>query len=98
MQDGVFIDRRTTLSGNADDLRALAHILNGTGFGVGLWVLIWPEPYKLAVLSAMAAFVAALAVKILSHQQLAITDARGKDSRPRISALFLMPALVVPLR
>ncbi|HEX4159389.1 MAG TPA: hypothetical protein VHY79_13020 [Rhizomicrobium sp.] len=98
MQDGVFTDTRTTVSYDPDSLRLFARVLNGIGFAIGFWVLAWPQPYKLAVLGAMTAFVAALAVKLLSRQRLGITDARGGNSRPGVQALFLMPALVVPLR
>jgi hypothetical protein len=68
------------------------------GFSIGAWGLLLPVPYRLAVLGNMGAFVVALAMKVISRQQLAITDAKAGDSRPRIQGLFVMPALVVALR
>ncbi|HLY04980.1 MAG TPA: hypothetical protein VKR31_04460 [Rhizomicrobium sp.] len=78
-----------------DAWRAIARALDAIATGIGLWVLMWPQPYKLAILSAMTAFAAALAIKVLSRQRLAITDAKAGDSRPRLQLLFLMPALAI---
>lgn len=98
MQDGVFTDRRATLGFEPDEWKLFLQILNGIGFGVGFWVLIWPWPYRIAVLSGMAAFLAALVIKMRSHQGLGITDAKRGVYRPGIPALLLMPALAVALR
>lgn len=98
MRGGTLIHSWTTRTREPDAWRALAYALDAIGFGIGLWVLMWPAPYNLAILSAMAAFPAALAIKALSHQRLAITDARAGDSRPRLQLLFLMPALALAVR
>ena len=98
MQDAIFTGAQRMRALEPDAWSRFARVLDGIGCGIGLWLLIWPQPYKLAILSAMTAFIGALAAKVFSRQRLAITDAKKGDLRPRIQMLVLMPPLALALR
>ncbi|HEX3663972.1 MAG TPA: hypothetical protein VHU23_01905 [Rhizomicrobium sp.] len=98
MHNSVVGDGLPIRARSPDAWRYSARILDAIGYGIGLWLLLWPEPYKFAVVSAMTAFLAALAIEMLLRQRLGLADPRRGDQRPRIQMLFVMPALALALR
>jgi hypothetical protein len=92
---GDAVDLRCT---HLAQLEKFAKGLDYLGAAIGIWALIWPAPYAIAILSAVATVLLALALKVLSHSLFSLRDDARTDPRPKIGMLFSVPAIAVMAR
>lgn len=86
-------DRRRTLRA----LRAGARAIALVGWTVAVWVWVYPRPYDLALLYAVALPIAAMSLHLWSTGLLRL-DFRVEHPTPSVAALFYPPALAYFLR
>ena len=85
--------RRTNLR----QLRAAARTVGILGWAIAIWVWMYPRPYDLALLCALALPVAAMTLHLWSLGLLRL-DYRVEHPAPSIASLFYPPALALFLR
>ncbi|MCU0290488.1 MAG: hypothetical protein MUF10_00645 [Thermoanaerobaculaceae bacterium] len=77
--------------------RRLAWILNGGGLAAGLWAMLRPVPYHLAIWTCLAMPLAAL-LSVRGLRGAIKLDARRGSPLPDVGLAFLMPCLGLALR
>lgn len=77
--------------------RRIGRIANGAAVAVGVWGLLYPHPYELAMLLLAAGpwFAFALAARSPGTYQL---DQRRNEARPTLAILMYLPALALAMR
>jgi len=75
----------------------IAKGLNAAGIGVGLWVLFYPRPYRLALSADALVFSVAWVVAFAGRGAYQLERER-KDPRPALGAALIVPAAALALR
>lgn len=81
----------------ARQLRSAATALNALAWGVAVWAWIFPRPYELVLMMAVALPLAALAIHLWTRGFFRL-DLQAENPTPSIAALYYAPALALFLR
>ena len=80
-----------------EGVRRVGMVANGLGWGLALWVFLWPHPYWLAVLIGVLSPFGAWGLCLWSGRQIAVTEQKG-DGRVDVTGLTWFAALAVAVR
>lgn len=80
-----------------EKVRKLTRTMNGLAWACGLWLIFYPQPYEVAIYTAMA-FIPVVLYIVHRYKGLVKIDENPKSAYPNLASAILLPSIVLMLR